>query len=159
MLTFVALCTILSGGLISKFGFYVPILLAGSAITTIGTGLLYTLDIGTPSSHWIGYQALVGIGLGLSFQVPMIANQSFVKPSQISSVTAITLCKSMLTPSYAISCNMTLTPCFLQSSKQWAAPSSSQPLKALTPTDFFSASQFMPRVSTRLSSLLRVRRS
>ena len=91
MLTIVAIFTILSGGLISTFGIYVPFLLGGSALATIGAGLLYTLDIGSPSSHWIGYQALTGIGIGLSIQVPIIANQAFVKVSQISEVTAITL--------------------------------------------------------------------
>ena len=89
----IAFFTILSGGLISKYGVYVPFLLVGSSIATIGAGLLYTLDIGSPSSHWIGYQALTGIGIGLSIQVPIIANQAFVKPSEISSVTAVTLCE------------------------------------------------------------------
>lgn len=87
----ISLCTIVSGGLISKFGIYVPFLLVGSALATVGAGLLYTLDIGTSSAHWIGYQALTGIGIGLSIQVPIIANQAFVKMSEISSVTAITL--------------------------------------------------------------------
>lgn len=36
---------------------------------------------------------MAGIGIGLSIQVPIIANQSFVKVSEISSVTAVTLCK------------------------------------------------------------------
>ena len=80
--------------MITAFGVYVPWLLAGSCLATIGTGLIYMLDIGTPSSKWIGYQALAGIGLGFAFQVPMIANQAFVKMSEISSVTAITLCES-----------------------------------------------------------------
>ena len=93
VLTFVAFFTILSGGLISAYGVYVPFLLAGSAIATIGAGLLYTLDIGSPSSHWIGYQALFGMGIGLSIQVPIIANQAFVKSSEVSSVTAVTLCE------------------------------------------------------------------
>ena len=92
-LTYVALCSIVSGGLISAYGVYVPFLLAGGSIATIGAGLLYTLDIGSPSSHWIGYQALAGIGVGLAIQVPIIANQAFVKVSEISSVTAVTLCK------------------------------------------------------------------
>ena len=87
----ISLLTVLSGAIISKVGYYVPFLLVGSALATISAGLLYTLDIGTSSSHWIGYQALSGIGIGISIQVPMIANQSFVKISQISSVTAITL--------------------------------------------------------------------
>lgn len=56
-------------------------------------GFVYTLDIGSPSSKWIGYQALAGIGIGLGFQVPIIANQAFVDMSEISSITAVTLCK------------------------------------------------------------------
>ncbi|KAL2056622.1 hypothetical protein ABVK25_003016 [Lepraria finkii] len=87
----VSIFTVVSGGLITKYGFYVPFLLAGSSLATIGAGLIYTLDIGSPSSHWIGYQALAGIGIGLSIQVPIIANQAFVSMSEISSITAITL--------------------------------------------------------------------
>lgn len=83
----------LSGGLITVYGIYVPFLVGGSVLATIGTGLIYTLNIGSSSSKWIGYQALAGIGLGFAFQVPMIANQAFVKMSEISSVTAVTLCK------------------------------------------------------------------
>lgn len=87
----ISLFTVISGGLISKFGIFVPFLLGGSTLATIGAGLTYTLDIGTSSSHWIGYQALAGIGIGLSVQVPIIANQAFVKITEISSVTAVTL--------------------------------------------------------------------
>ena len=87
----ISLFTVLSGSLISKIGIYVPFLLVGSMLATIGCGLIYTLDIGTSSAHWIGYQALAGIGIGISIQVPIIANQAFVPMSQISSVTAITL--------------------------------------------------------------------
>lgn len=83
----------LSGGLITVYGHYVPFLFAGAILATIGTGLIYTLDIGSPSGHWIGYQTLAGVGIGLSIQVPIIANQAFVSMSEISSVTAITLCK------------------------------------------------------------------
>lgn len=87
----ISIFTVISGGLISKFGVYVPFLLVGSVLATIAAGLIYTLEIGTSSSHWIGYQALAGIGIGLSIQVPIIANQAFVSMTEISSVTAITL--------------------------------------------------------------------
>lgn len=99
-----AIFTVVSGGLITKYGFYVPFLLAGSSLATIGAGLIYTLDIGSPSSHWIGYQALAGIGIGLSIQVPIIANQAFVSMSDISSITAITLCKypTLISSSYIL---------------------------------------------------------
>lgn len=87
----ISLFTVLSGAMISTFGIYVPFLFIGSSLATIGCGLIYTLDIGTSSAHWIGYQVLTGVGIGIAFQVPIIANQAFVKMSDISSVTAITL--------------------------------------------------------------------
>ena len=97
MLRHLAILTVLSGGLISVFGHYVPFLLAGGILTTVGTGLIYTLQIGSTSSHWIAFQALAGIGVGLAFQIPMIVAQSVSELSEISHVTAITLCKYSLT--------------------------------------------------------------
>lgn len=64
-----ALFSIISGGLISLTGQFAPFLILGGAITSIGSGLLYTLDIGSGSNQWIGYQALAGIGIGLAIQV------------------------------------------------------------------------------------------
>ncbi|KAL8735015.1 MAG: hypothetical protein Q9166_001140 [cf. Caloplaca sp. 2 TL-2023] len=87
----VAIFTVLSGGLISTYGHYVPIMIVSSVLSTIGAGLLYTLDIGSPSSHWIGYQALTGIGLGLGFQIPIIVAQATVDPEDISSASALVL--------------------------------------------------------------------
>ncbi len=71
-----------------------PLLLSGSAITIIGAAWVYTLDIGSPASHWIGYQVIIGIGIGISVQIPIIANQAMVEMSEISSVSALTLCTS-----------------------------------------------------------------
>ncbi|KAL9039642.1 MAG: hypothetical protein Q9214_004794, partial [Letrouitia sp. 1 TL-2023] len=68
--------TVVSGILISTYGHYVPIMAAASIFSTIGVGLIYTLDIGSPSRQWIGYQALAGIGLGLGFQIPIIVAQA-----------------------------------------------------------------------------------
>ena len=91
-----ALFTVIAGAAISVTGIYVPFLIGGAILATVANGLLYTLDIGSPSSHWIGYQALAGMGIGLSIQVPIIANQAFVSMSEISSITAITLCEWIL---------------------------------------------------------------
>lgn len=86
-----SLFTIVSGGLITAFGHYIPILVVGSVISSIACGLLYTLKIHSGSGEWLGYQAMVGIGLGLIFQVPVIVGQSVVKPSDLSSVSAMIL--------------------------------------------------------------------
>jgi MFS transporter, DHA2 family, glioxin efflux transporter len=83
--------TVVSGGLLTVWGHYVPIMAVGSVLASIGCGLIYTLDIDTPSSKWIGYQALMGIGVGLIFQIPIIAAQANVKPSDLSSVSAMML--------------------------------------------------------------------
>lgn len=92
-LTCLAIATILSGGLISTFGHYVPFLMLGGILTTVGAGLIYILQIGSKSSHWIGFQVITGLGIGLVFQIPMIVAQSVCEASEVSHVTAITLCK------------------------------------------------------------------
>lgn len=50
-------------------------LMAGPLIMTVGVACLYTLEAGTPFAKTIGFQVLVGSGIGLVLQVPMVANQ------------------------------------------------------------------------------------
>ncbi|MCJ1284221.1 hypothetical protein MMC26_003552 [Xylographa opegraphella] len=87
----VSLFSIVSGGLITAFGHYVPLMIVSSVFATVGGGLIYTLGVGTPSSKWIGYQVVSGIGLGLGLQIPVIVAQASVEASDISTVTAIIL--------------------------------------------------------------------
>ncbi|KAK1997844.1 major facilitator superfamily transporter [Colletotrichum falcatum] len=89
----VTIATIVSGVSISATGIYTPILVGSAAIATISAGLLYTLDIGTGSDKWIGYQVLAGLAWGAGFQVPIIAVQGTVSPDDLASSTAILLCK------------------------------------------------------------------
>ncbi|TVY73227.1 MFS gliotoxin efflux transporter gliA [Lachnellula suecica] len=85
MTLFIILC----GGLLTAFGRFAPFLICGAVITTVGSGLLYTLDVGSPSSQWIGYQILAGIGLGLCFQIPVMSGQALAKAEDVATVTAI----------------------------------------------------------------------
>ncbi|RDI87335.1 hypothetical protein Vi05172_g2832 [Venturia inaequalis] len=85
----VALMTIVSGVGITVTGYYLPYMLVGTVCGAIGSGLLYTLGVNSPSSQWIGYQALAGIGVGLGIQVPIIVSQAVSLPQDISSITAI----------------------------------------------------------------------
>lgn len=68
--------TIAAGVTTTIFGFYNVQLLAGFAIGTIGSGLLYTMDAGTGQAKWVAYQFLVGVGFGAAFQLPFIASQT-----------------------------------------------------------------------------------
>lgn len=89
----VTVTMILSGIIITATGLPVPIQVFGAAIATIACGLLYTLDTDTSTGKWIGYQILGGIGWGFAFQIPIIIGQSNTDPKDMSSVTAIILCK------------------------------------------------------------------
>jgi MFS transporter, DHA2 family, glioxin efflux transporter len=98
-----SLFTVISGVAITVWGHYVPLMIVGSAIATVGAGLIYTLEQTSGADKWIGYQALSGIGLGLIFQIPVIVCQSLVTPSDISSVTAQTLFFQTIGGAYFIS--------------------------------------------------------
>lgn len=87
----VTLATIVSGGLISAKGHFVPFMIVGSVLGTVGCGLLYSLTTHSSSGQWIGYQIVAGIGIGLAFQVPIISTQAVVDPSDLASATAMVL--------------------------------------------------------------------
>ncbi len=90
----VTVATVASGAAVSATGHAAPVAVGGAAIATVAAGLLYTLDIGTSSGKWIGYQILGGLAWGAAFQIPIITGQGTAAPEDISSVTAIILCKS-----------------------------------------------------------------
>lgn len=85
------IATIVSGGLISAKGHFVPFMIIGSALTTVGCGLLYSLTTHSSSGEWIGYQILAGVGIGLALQVPIISGQAVVDPADLASTTAMIL--------------------------------------------------------------------
>ncbi|SPO03295.1 related to aflatoxin efflux pump AFLT [Cephalotrichum gorgonifer] len=62
--------------LTQKIGYYVPVMLFGPILASIGAGMLSTLAPGSPMSHWIGYQVLYGLGLGCAFQSSSLVAQT-----------------------------------------------------------------------------------
>lgn len=89
----VTIGTIGSGGFITSTGIATPLMVLGSVLVTIGAGLIYTLDIGSSTGEWIGYQVLAGLGWGLAFQIPIIVAQAMATPEDLSSATSIMLCE------------------------------------------------------------------
>lgn len=54
---------------VMKLGYYTPWAITGSALVTIGSGLMSTFVPTTYSSQWIGYQILAGSGRGMVLQM------------------------------------------------------------------------------------------
>ncbi|WPG99008.1 Hypothetical protein R9X50_00181000 [Acrodontium crateriforme] len=70
-----ALAILAAGPATSFVGYYNPMLIIGSVLMAVGTGLMTTCTPHTPLGQWIGYQILYGVGCGLAFQQPYTAVQ------------------------------------------------------------------------------------
>jgi hypothetical protein len=88
------ICAVAAGIAITKTGHAVPFMTAGSTLSAISCGLFYSMDIGTSSGKWIGYQIISGVGVGIGFQTTIIVAQANAKAEDMSSVTAMIFCKS-----------------------------------------------------------------
>jgi hypothetical protein len=85
------LTQIVIGVTITVTGIWNPFQIFGAALVAIGSGLLFTLTVDASSGHWIGYQVIAGIGLGMGFNVPIIVTQRIVKASEVATATAVIL--------------------------------------------------------------------
>ncbi|KAF1850894.1 MFS general substrate transporter [Cucurbitaria berberidis CBS 394.84] len=74
---------IVSGAFITKTGHYVPLMWLGSSLVTVGSGMLYTLQPGSPQREWVGYQVLTSIGFGMTIQVPYTVVQVVLEQGDV----------------------------------------------------------------------------
>lgn len=68
--------SIFSGVLVSKIGYYNPSLISGAILAPIGIGLITLFKPETNHAMWIGFQVLIGFGVGLGLQQTNIAAQT-----------------------------------------------------------------------------------
>ncbi|USW52065.1 Putative major facilitator superfamily, MFS transporter superfamily [Septoria linicola] len=68
--------SIFSGQMISRLGYYTPFAMAGSMLMPIGAGLITTWNTTTSSGYWIGYQVVLGLGIGIGMQQGGMAAQT-----------------------------------------------------------------------------------
>ena len=78
-----ALFSVIAGIVVSKVGYFAPPAILGSAIGTIGCGLLSTLQVNSGTGKWVGYQVLTSAGLGMAVQQGVIAVQTVLKLDQV----------------------------------------------------------------------------
>lgn len=84
----VIISSISTGALVSSFGRYYFILVGGAVFLIVGTGLITTWQVDTEHAKWIGYQVLMGLGAGGSFQIPLSAIQAALDLKDIPTGTA-----------------------------------------------------------------------
>lgn len=65
----------ISSGFVTKFGRYYPFFFIGPPIAAVGFGMLYTVKETTEGKYIIAWQALSGLGIGLTFQNIILAVQ------------------------------------------------------------------------------------
>ena len=77
------------GTLISRTGRYRWAVWSGWAITTLGLGLLYLLDVHTSTVEWIFLNLVVGIGLGFNYSALGVTLQAATSEEDMSSAVAM----------------------------------------------------------------------
>lgn len=70
MILALVLISVFSGIGVTVLGFYSPFMIISSVLMAIGVGLMSTWTTSTNHSHWIGYQAIYGLGVGFGMQQP-----------------------------------------------------------------------------------------
>jgi MFS family permease len=66
----------IGGIVVRKFGRYTPFLISGPMFAMVGGGLLFTIVPSTSFAKIIGFEIIVGAGIGQFFQLGMLAAQA-----------------------------------------------------------------------------------
>ncbi|KAF1952105.1 putative efflux pump antibiotic resistance protein [Byssothecium circinans] len=79
---------LVGGAVVMKTGRAQQVMLVSSGLTTVAIGLIYTLDVGSSTGKWAGYQLFVGIVLAFGIMHGLSIVQANVDAEDISAVTA-----------------------------------------------------------------------
>lgn len=85
------LASLVAGFVTTVVGHYMPFIYISSIMMPIGAGMLTTFTVNTPTREWIGYQIILGIGVGCGFQQAIIAAQAVLPMADIPSGTTAVL--------------------------------------------------------------------
>ncbi|TGO86490.1 hypothetical protein BPOR_0299g00060 [Botrytis porri] len=83
-----AFFSLVAGVIVSKSGYFTPPAIIGTAIATIGCGLISTFRTDTTSAEWIGYEILSATGFGIAIQQGFTAVQTVLPLDKIPIGTA-----------------------------------------------------------------------
>ncbi|EFY92555.1 major facilitator superfamily transporter [Metarhizium acridum CQMa 102] len=84
-----AVGAIMGGGSARLVGYPPPIMMVSAILISVGAGMLSTLAINESSAHWIGYQVMMGLGLGFGTQQASLAVQTVLKKEDVPSAISL----------------------------------------------------------------------
>ncbi|KAF9869772.1 major facilitator superfamily transporter [Colletotrichum karsti] len=80
---------IVSGGMINGVGWFNPVFFSSVVFMSVGAGLISTFGVDTPTHTWIGYQIILGLGIGQGMQLASLGAQASLE--QIDVPTGVSL--------------------------------------------------------------------
>ncbi|KAK4252241.1 major facilitator superfamily domain-containing protein [Corynascus novoguineensis] len=88
--------SLVAGAFVSKTGYVTPPAVIGSAIGTIGLGLMTLLRVDMTTAQWVGYQVLTSAGFGISIQQGFMAVQTVLEEKDMAIATAAVVASQSL---------------------------------------------------------------
>ncbi|KAK3303064.1 major facilitator superfamily-domain-containing protein [Chaetomium strumarium] len=89
MLVATVLFSVVAGAAVTIWGYYTPFMIVGSAVAAVGFGLTTMFEPDTSSGVWIGYQIMIGAGIGVAFQQPLMAAQTVLDIEDVPTGTSV----------------------------------------------------------------------
>ncbi|KIN08976.1 hypothetical protein OIDMADRAFT_37925 [Oidiodendron maius Zn] len=83
-----AVFALAGGAVVMKTGRAQQVMFVGSMLSTIAIGLIYTLDIGTSTGKWVGYQFFTGASMAFAIMHGLSIAQANVGPEDLAAVTS-----------------------------------------------------------------------
>ncbi|KAI1325234.1 MFS general substrate transporter [Xylariaceae sp. FL0255] len=93
---FNALFSVLSGIFVSAVGYFAPPAIIGSAIGTVGSGVITLFAPGIATGTWVGYEILASAGFGLSIQQGFTAVSTVLEKDDLAVGTATVVASQSL---------------------------------------------------------------
>ncbi|KAI5855061.1 major facilitator superfamily transporter [Durotheca rogersii] len=81
---------VITGILSAKSGHYVPFFVASCTVAAVGLGLLTTWGVDSSAGEWVGYQVLIGFGLGMGMQLFATAVSATLPDTDVPTGMALT---------------------------------------------------------------------
>ena len=80
---------VVSGVIVSRWGYYVPYMILGETVVIAGTVLLMHLRTDTPTVQWVVFLIVTGVGMGSAQQLPYTTVQTALSEADIPTGNAV----------------------------------------------------------------------